>query len=560
MTITGSSTYSIGSPGSGTVTIADDDLNTAPQITLTRPGVSDVAIPFGVGLALEATVLDDGKPAPAALTTTWTKVSGPGIVSFGSASSPTSTATFTGMGTYVLRLTASDGLLQTTRDVTVTVGTAAPSWTGTNIAGVPAGSYTQNAGTFTVSGGGPNVTGTSDGFYFVSQPLNGEGEIRARVVSMTNSSNAKAGLMLRGSTSASSKMGFMFLYGALSSGNSGALRYRLNNGDSAASTNTTGTTFPYWLRLQFAGGSLTASKSADGQAWTVVSTIAYGANPNGLVGLAVTGGTANASATAIFDNVTVTSVRENVGPEVDAGSSISVTLPAPASLNGTVNDDAKPAPPGETTVLWTKVSGPGTATFGDATLENSNVTFSAPGIYVLRLTADDGEVKTFDNMTITAALPSVTVIASDSSATELGLTTGAFTVTRTGGKDAPLLVRMAMSGEAINGTDYERIEDSVTIPIGAASATVLVTPLADALAEGNEAAVLTLAADASYTLGATTSATVTVADRPVDAWRLQHFGAAANDPSIAGISPTWTATACRRCWSTPWARTRSSPT
>src|SRR5262249_60131645 len=40
--------------------------------------------------------------------------------------------------------------------------------------------------------------------------------------------------------------------------------------------------------------------------------------------------------------------------------------------------------------LWSKVSGPGTVTFGDATVATTTATVSAPGIYVLRWTISNG--------------------------------------------------------------------------------------------------------------------------------------------------------------------------
>ena len=52
---------------------------------------------------------------------TWSKVSGPGTATFGNANAVDTTATFTVAGTYVLRLTASDGQATTTDDVTVVV-------------------------------------------------------------------------------------------------------------------------------------------------------------------------------------------------------------------------------------------------------------------------------------------------------------------------------------------------------------------------------------------------------------------------------------------------------
>ena len=68
---------------------------------------------------LNGTSSDDGLPGP--LTLTWSKVSGPGTVSFGSANAASTTATFSVSGTYVLRLTASDGTLSNADDVTITV-------------------------------------------------------------------------------------------------------------------------------------------------------------------------------------------------------------------------------------------------------------------------------------------------------------------------------------------------------------------------------------------------------------------------------------------------------
>jgi hypothetical protein len=70
---------------------------------------------------LSATATDDGKPSPANLIITWTRLSGPGVVKFGDTAALQTTAQFSVAGTYVLRLTVSDGLLATTSDVTINV-------------------------------------------------------------------------------------------------------------------------------------------------------------------------------------------------------------------------------------------------------------------------------------------------------------------------------------------------------------------------------------------------------------------------------------------------------
>ncbi len=67
---------------------------------------------------------DDGLPDPPALTTTWSQVSGPGTVTFGDVNAVDTTASFSTNSTYVLRLTAVDGALSTSSDVTITVNPA----------------------------------------------------------------------------------------------------------------------------------------------------------------------------------------------------------------------------------------------------------------------------------------------------------------------------------------------------------------------------------------------------------------------------------------------------
>jgi hypothetical protein len=70
-------------------------------------------------------VTDDGLPnPPGAVTTTWSKVSGPGTVTFGNASARATTATFSTAGSYTLRLTASDSVLSASDDIVITVNAA----------------------------------------------------------------------------------------------------------------------------------------------------------------------------------------------------------------------------------------------------------------------------------------------------------------------------------------------------------------------------------------------------------------------------------------------------
>ena len=67
------------------------------------------------------------------------KFSGPGSVTFGNASALSTTASFSAAGTYVLRLTASDGALSTSDDVTIDVNPAGPGGGRSCTASRPAG-------------------------------------------------------------------------------------------------------------------------------------------------------------------------------------------------------------------------------------------------------------------------------------------------------------------------------------------------------------------------------------------------------------------------------------
>ncbi len=91
----------------------------------------------------------------------------------------------------------------------------------------------------------------------------------------------------------------------------------------------------------------------------------------------------------------------NAAPAVNAGADQTITLPASASLNGSATDDGLPNPPGALSRAWTKVSGPGTVTFADATNPVTTATFSAAGEYVLRLTANDSALIGSDDVQIT---------------------------------------------------------------------------------------------------------------------------------------------------------------
>ncbi len=82
----------------------------------------DTTVSTGGAAALQGSAIDDGLPAtPGRLSVAWSKLSGPGDVTFADASSAVTTARFSQAGNYVLHLTASDGALSAQDDVAITV-------------------------------------------------------------------------------------------------------------------------------------------------------------------------------------------------------------------------------------------------------------------------------------------------------------------------------------------------------------------------------------------------------------------------------------------------------
>ena len=158
---------------------------------------------------------------------------------------------------------------------------------------------------------------------------------------------------------------------------------------------------------------------------------------------------------------------------------------------------------------------------------------SAAGAWTLRLTdVDRSGYGALDDWTLNLScavappVPTVTIVASDPIATEVPITTGELTVTRSEITTSPLVVALTIGGSATNGADYTPILASVTIPANQASATILVTPIADGLAEPAETVIVSIASGGdSYVIGAENSATVTITSAEVV-------------PEIPSLSPT----------------------
>jgi uncharacterized protein (DUF1800 family) len=104
-------------------------------------------------------------------------------------------------------------------------------------------------------------------------------------------------------------------------------------------------------------------------------------------------------------------------------------------------------------------------------------------------------------------LASVKVAATTATTDTKGAPPGVYTFTRTGPTQEPLTVFYALSGSAAAETDYAALPGSVTIPAGASSTTVNLTPYTDVVGStAGKSATLSLQSAANYVVDGTASA------------------------------------------------------
>lgn len=90
----------------------------------------------------------------------------------------------------------------------------------------------------------------------------------------------------------------------------------------------------------------------------------------------------------------------NAPPVVDAGEDQIITLPGSAVLSATVSDDGLPNPPGTINTSWELVDGTGIIEFIDPDPLSPEISFTDPGLYILKFTATDSELIAEDTVEV----------------------------------------------------------------------------------------------------------------------------------------------------------------
>jgi YVTN family beta-propeller protein len=189
----------------------------------------------------------------------------------------------------------------------------------------------------TLRGAGADIFFNQDGFHYALTQLTGDGEIRARVTSQTNSNPwAKAGVMIRENFTAGSRHATVFTTPLAAANGFGMVwRTAADNATSYAGGPSLNPAPNNWVRIVRTGDQIIGYTSANGSSWTIVQTINLsGLSSSVLIGLAVTSSSSFVLSTATFDNVRVVGNQTALAAGVILpGAGGSVPVPNPGSIN-----------------------------------------------------------------------------------------------------------------------------------------------------------------------------------------------------------------------------------
>ncbi len=205
---------------------------------------------------------------------------------------------------FVAGLSASD--IQTVRELYATRDESGlPSrWTSGDIGTVSLrGSVGFSNGTIVVKGAGSDIWDTADEFTFASQTLAGDGDIVARVDTLSPVSRwTKAGVMIRDGRKANAAHAFMLV----SAERGLAFQRRRASGDTSIGTDPIPGSAPKWLRLSRRGDRFEAYVADDGESWRLVGADTIKMAEIVDVGVALTSHDESQLATAVFSKVGLT--------------------------------------------------------------------------------------------------------------------------------------------------------------------------------------------------------------------------------------------------------------
>jgi K319-like protein/SdiA-regulated protein len=361
---------------------------------------SDQIIALTAGASLNGTVTDDGLPnPPGAVTTTWSKASGPGSVSFQNANAVDTQASFTTTGTYVLTLTANDSQMSSSAQVQITVQDSPPP--GTNIVDRRIASGTDDAEESATG----SVGLTSSDLELVFDGSNQTVGLRFPNLTIAQGATISTAYVQFEADEAQSEATTLTIRGQAVDN---AAAFTSTSGDVSTRGRTSASVT--WTPAAWGVVGEVGASQRTPELKTLIQQIVNrsGWASGNALALIITG-SGHRTARA-YDGSAVGAALlhievggpppANTAPTVNAGVDQTIALSASAALDGTVGDDGLPSPPSLTTT-WSMASGPGSVSFQNANAVDTQASFTTIGTYVLRLTANDGALSTTDQVQVT---------------------------------------------------------------------------------------------------------------------------------------------------------------
>ncbi len=355
----------------------ETETNKPPVITL----LNSATVSIDSSLILDAAVSDDGKPANT-LSLQWSKVSGPGSVSFSTTSDAKSTAIFSSVGNYILRLAADDGEHSVFEDIQITVtdltDPTSASAIRINVGGAtikdPAGDWLSDADAASYVNTGivfniPKNVDLSNISPLVPESIFDTGRWDAGSVPEMKWSipvtpgDYRVNLYFAEVWSGAFGNGKRVFSVDVEGSQSGSIDIFSLSGKNTAMVYSSTVTADNTLDIDFT--HITQNPSLQG-----IEIIGPG-----------------------YENET------NLAPVITLLNTATVSIDSSLILDAAVSDDGKPA--NTLNLQWSKISGPGSVSFSTTSDAKSTAIFSSVGSYILRLTADDGELSVFDDIQIT---------------------------------------------------------------------------------------------------------------------------------------------------------------
>ena len=441
--------------------------NTAPT---PNAGV-DRSARTGTTVTLLGSRTDDGRPfSPGITTTQWSRLSGPGTITFADSGAAATTAVFTHPGTHLLRLIAHDGQVKTYDDMAATI--------------------TQDVLNLYTYPGYENMNESGQTPLYVE--LTRTSPTTDLFVPITYSGTSTPGVD----------------YDAL------ATQFYLQ-----ATEATSYGSLDVYLDAEVEGTETASVTMLPGPTYVLGpnSSLNWNVYDAPVVTLSATTSLANEHGPV---NGIITLTRS--GPTT---SELEVPLTVSGSATNGIDYTALPAsvtiPIGQSSTTLA------ISPLGDPFIESEEtVIVTANGGIIFGVSGGPATVLVRDPVSVT--------VEAQGNASEAGNLAGGFLLTRIGPVDDALAVSISISGSAINGSDFSTINSTQIFPAGETSLHVPVIPLPDSLAEGNESLTLTVLPSPDYQPGAPAAASLIVGDRLVDDWRFNIFGVEANNPLIAG--------------------------